>query len=76
MRRTISLLSRPQTHLFGTNLTNSEQKDSHLQKKILIESIPTLRAVLVARKESRLAERGGERLRAVREENAATRQSP
>mgnify|MGYP000122514681 FL=1 len=47
MRRTISLLSRPQTHLFGTNLTNSEQKDSHLQKKILIESIPTLRAVLV-----------------------------
>jgi addiction module toxin, RelE/StbE family len=31
---------------------------------------------LVARKESRLAERGGERLRAVREENAATRQSP
>jgi addiction module RelE/StbE family toxin len=35
-----------------------------------------LRAVLVARKESRLAERGGERLRAIREENAATRQSP
>lgn len=47
MRRTISLLPRPQTQLFGTSLTNSEQKDSYLQKKISIKSVPILRAVLV-----------------------------